>query len=65
MSPMSLTPPAEACGQKRKNNDLSTEVSEGEQVKKSKLEEETRQFSHLLATHLGSEEVVEQPHQMQ
>jgi len=30
MSPMSLTPPTEACGPKRNNNKLSAEVSERE-----------------------------------
>lgn len=57
MSPISLNPPMEACGPKRKNKVLSTEESEGEQVKKSKLEEETNKLSHLMATHLGSAEV--------
>lgn len=55
----------EACGPKRKNKVLSTEESEGEQVKESKLEEETRKLSHLMATHLGSVEVAEQSCQLQ
>ena len=36
------------------------EVTKGEQGKRIKMEEETKKISQLLATHLGSPEVVGQ-----
>ena len=62
---MSVDSPEEMEGPKRKNRlGGQGEVAENK-TKKLKVEEETKNLSVLFATHLGSVEVVEQPHQVQ
>ena len=50
-----------AGGPERNGEEDMVEVTQGEQGKRIKMEEETKKISQLLATHLGSAEVVEQP----
>jgi len=52
----------EALGFKRKTSGTMLSIS---QEKKVKIEEETLKLNELLATHFGSTEAVEQPHQDQ
>ena len=62
---MSVDSPEEMEGPKRKNRlGGQGEVAENK-TKKLKVEEETKNLSVLFATHLGSVEVVEQPHRVQ
>ena len=62
---MSVDSPEEMEGPKHKNRlGGQGEVAENK-TKKLKVEEETKNLSVLFATHLGSVEVVEQPHRVQ
>jgi len=57
--------PTNIRGPKRKSNEEGkVDVTEEEQSKRLKMDEETKKLNQLMATHLGSAEVARQPRQV-